>query len=287
MIWTALEKVAAADQGPTVRETHPGTFEKLSWWHRYCSITTTAMVGKTRPASLTYLDLFAGPGVLQLKSGERKPGSPMIAAHTKKKFDRMIFCEKDEKLANALRQRLDSWKAGERSTVLVGDCNDLIGDVKAALPPDGLTLAFIDPTGLQFRWDSLTRLTKGTKVDLLILIPDSMDIHRNKEAMLRGDDLRLDAALGPGCDWREKFQNLPTWNRASVCRAVEDLYREQLSSRLGYTHMGSQAISKYAGSKQKLYTILFASRHHLGMRFWKASVEKERQAPRLALEFDD
>ena len=102
--------------------------------------------------------------------------------------------------------------------------------------------------------------------------------------MLDGRDGRLEAALGPGSGWREELKKPANQSRAAVCRTVESLYRKQLHERLGYKYLGSETISKIGGGKQRLYTILFASRHPLGLKFWNESVKRDREAPQLDFE---
>ena len=286
--WDDLLAAAEADAGPTVRRAHPGTLDKLWWWHRYADITTRALNAPARggrwPRRLNYVDLFAGPGVLEV-GGRRRPGSPMIAAHTKEPFDRMIFCELDGALAAALETRLAAWGAADRSKVLIGDCNDRTSEIAASLGDDALTLAFIDPTGLQFWWESLVALTGGAAVDFLILIPDRMDIVRNLADLLRQDDSRLDVALGPDSGWREEMNALANHSSADVCRAIGRVYQRRLAAELGYLHTATETIRKGSGAGRSLYTILFASRHKLGAKFWRESTKELRQGGGLSFPY--
>ncbi|MDQ3329861.1 MAG: 23S rRNA (adenine(2030)-N(6))-methyltransferase RlmJ [Planctomycetota bacterium] len=174
-LWTTMCALVESDDGLPVRKAHAGSADKLYWWSQYLAITTSAMVGRDRwPTRITYVDLFAGPGVLSVETA-RYPGSGMIAANTRKPFDRMIFCELKADLASALQERLDGCGAASRATVLHGDCNALIGDVIAAIPQESLTLAFVDPPGLEASFETLERLSDGRNVDLLILVPTEMN----------------------------------------------------------------------------------------------------------------
>ena len=278
--WHQLNVEAEADRGPTVRRGHPGALDKLFWWYRYADITTRALNGPARagkwPHRVNYIDLFAGPGVLEVE-GRRRPGSPMIASRTREPFDRMIFCELDPANASALSDRLSKWGAAERSEVRVRDCNDEVDRIAGSLGDDSLSLAFIDPTGLQFRWDSLAALTAGAAVDFLILIPDRIDIVRNLKKLVDGEDPRLDSVLGPDSGWREETAALPDQTSAEICKAIGRVYERQLSERLGYLHTATETIRKGSGVGQSLYTILFASRNPLGTDFWRKSVQELRQ----------
>jgi hypothetical protein len=51
--------------------------------------------------------------------------------------------------------------------------------VRSKSPVDHLTLAFIDPTGLQMRFSALQRLLQGRKFDLLMTLQFGMGIRLN------------------------------------------------------------------------------------------------------------
>lgn len=279
--WSELCRSAEVDDGLPTRTTHAGTFDKLWWWNRYVSITTAALVGRrTWPEKLIYVDLFAGPGVLASKAEQRRlPGSPMIAAHTPKPFDRLIFCEQNQRLAAVCEKRLAHWGASDRSIVVRGDCNQRVRDIAASIPPDSLTLAFIDPTGLHARFETLEVLTSGRSVDLLILFADRMDIVRNIERYHDEISPKLDAMLGSQSGWRAEWEKLENRSAENICRMFNAIYKRELRQRLGYTEFGAEVIKMPSG--RGLYTILFASRHHLGKEFWEKSTEKTIRGNRL------
>ena len=89
--WQELCQKVAIDDHLKVRDVGSWTIDKLFFWNRYIEIATTAMVGHPQwSAGLIYVDLFAGPGVCRLRdTGERLPGSPLIAANAPKAFRRI------------------------------------------------------------------------------------------------------------------------------------------------------------------------------------------------------
>ena len=282
--WNDLLKLAGADAGPAVRPAHPGTLDKWWWWHRYLDITTKALLSPKRagqwPHRINYVDLFAGPGVLEVR-GDRYPGSPMIAAHTRYPMSRLILCEKDAALADALAERTNSWNAADRAEVFRGDCNDHVAEIAATLDDGALSLAFIDPTGLQFCWDSLVALTEAATVDFLILIPDRMDIVRNLTDLLRPGNDRLDLALGADSEWRTDMAELPNHTSANICKAIAGVYQRRLRDELRFAYSAVETVRSGSGAGRGLYPILFASRHERGIDFWQKSVKKLRQGGSL------
>ncbi|MGE4002009.1 MAG: three-Cys-motif partner protein TcmP, partial [Planctomycetaceae bacterium] len=138
------------DDGLPTRDSGAWARDKLWYWNRYLEITTQAMVGSKWPAGVIYVDLFTGPGVCTIRgTGERIPGSPLIAANTPKPFKQILLCELNDRLAAACEERLATRLSSDRYQVFRGNCNSLIADICRFIPAGALTLAFLDPTGHQ------------------------------------------------------------------------------------------------------------------------------------------
>jgi three-Cys-motif partner protein len=272
--------VAEDDGLPTWKNAGKWTEDKLYFWYRYLDITTVAM--KEKPAwsgGLAYVDLFAGTGVCTLKrSGRRIPGSVLIAANMINPFSAIIACEKNELHADACRKRLDRTTVGDQCHVLVGDCNELVGRVIRMIPRSALTLAFIDPPGLDVHFSTIETLARNARVDFVVLFADGMDVSRNAEHVYREDpNSELDAFLGPDSRWREKLDELSNPTGLARRRCFADIYTSQLRRLLGYDHCESQAI--YDGG-QPLYKLIYFSRHKLGLKFWRQAVKKQSSGQR-------
>jgi three-Cys-motif partner protein len=283
-----VEKRFAADDGLPTRDCGPWTLDKLFWWARYARIVTGGLSGRpTFPKSLVYVDLFAGPGVLVTKeSRTRKPGSVLLAASTEKPFNRIIACEKDPALADALRQRLASCGVGSRAVVIEGDCHEQIDKVIGEIPKESLTLAFVDPEGLHVKFTTLKALANSENaVDFLILVATEMDFHRNFERYLSVEDSPPDEMFGPDSGWRQKIGSI-RWNDGpTVSQFVLDLLKNQMQRWLGYEYFDVTPLKRERDSRV-LYHILFASRNKLGLQFWEASKTKDRSGQKR-LGFDD
>jgi three-Cys-motif partner protein len=273
--WRELCDRVRGDDGLPVWEVGAWTQEKLYFWHRYLDITTTALVGSPGwRGGLIYCDLFAGAGVCALKdSGDRIPGSVLIAANTNRPFARIIACERTAALADACRSRLAATCVANRCHVLEGDCNERIGDTVRLIPDKSLTLAFIDPKGLDANFATIATLTQGRSVDLVVLFADAYDIPRNLELHYRKDqNSKLDQVLGPNSGWRERLDRLPNPAPTHKRRLFREIYKDQLRNHLGYTHF-RQKVIRY--SRGPIYTLLYASRHPLGLEFWDAALGKD------------
>jgi three-Cys-motif partner protein len=269
--WPELCEEVEADDGLPYREARAWTEDKLYRWNRYLEITTSAMAKKW--SSLVYVDLFGGPGICQLKETKKRfPGSALIAARSLKPFSKILVCEKNAKLAAALKTRLDKW-ANDRASVFVGDCNAKIQEIADQIPPRSLTLAFIDPEALHVHFETLRILTQDRKVDLAILFPDGMDIVRNVERYEKQQESNLDRYLGPNSDWRARRQDVANQTPEKLRQLFSEIFQSQLDKLLGYKHFASEV---YRNQQGPIYRIIFASKHPLGGTFWNEIAKKDR-----------
>jgi three-Cys-motif partner protein len=277
--WPELCKLVEEDDGLPTRDAGSWTEQKLFFWNRYIDITTKAMAGHRAWSGITYVDLFAGCGVCAIReSGRRFPGSALLAAHASKPFSKIILCEEDPEFADACEKRLARTQAADRCHVLVGDCNERIGEIVCLIPHRSLTLAFVDPTGLHAHFSTLEALTADRRVDLLILFTDRMDIVRNVELYFNQPTSNLDRVLGADSDWRRQFSAMGSRDAVSLCTLFSDIYVAQLEKHLGYKYFGYESIGSRA--KGSLYRIIYASRSELGREFWEKITTKDRHGQR-------
>lgn len=278
--WPDLKKLVSRDDGLPTREAGPWTFEKLWWWNRYIEITTMAMVGKPQWPHVVYVDLFAGPGICTTRtSGERYPGSALLAALAPKPFSKLILCEEDPDLASACSARLKAHGAGNRSVVITGNCNSRITDIVREIPSGSLTVAFVDPTGLHAEFSTLQTLTSGRRVDLVILLADYMDIVRNIGVYAGKEDSKLDRVLGPDSNWRIEWRNLSNQSPSNVARLCAQIFKRQLCDRLGYVFTADEVLKNTKGDA--IYRLVYASKSDRGLDFWNKITMKERNSDRL------
>jgi three-Cys-motif partner protein len=160
-------------------------------------IFTSSMKGKWD--GLTYVDLFAGPGVCVVEgTGEELRGSPLLALDTQKPFDTVICVEQDDRARDALAQRIRARGRGNTAEVLPGDCNAIIGQVIGRMPRGFLSLVFIDPEGVSgLDADTMRALAnRRLFVDLIILFPQQMSVNRNRWQWIGSvEDTPLDRVL--------------------------------------------------------------------------------------------
>lgn len=273
--WPELCNLMEKDDGlPTWEEAQHWTQQKLYFWYRYLNITTNAMFDNpTFPGGLVYVDLFAGAGICTLKeSHKRIPGSVLIAANMEKPFYKIIACEENKKFALACAKRLERTHVKNRCHVLRGDCNQLIDQVISLIPPNTLTIAFIDPKGLDAHFATIEKLSKKARVDFVALFADAYDINRNVELYSKDPNSKLDQVLGPNSEWRQKYSKLPNQSGDNVRNLFAEIYKDQLCNHLGYTVFGQETIKSVKGP---LYKLIYASKHDLGLKFWNIATSKD------------
>jgi three-Cys-motif partner protein len=278
-LWHELcEKYAQPDNLPTWEEAGKWTEDKLYFWKRYIDITTKAMAGKF-PGGLIYVDLFGGAGVCTLKGSKRRfPGSAIIAAHSAKPFNKIIICEENKTLAEACHNRLNKTSVANLCKVLIGDCNQLVNQVIQFIPNYALTLAFIDPKGLDAKFETVSILASKDKVDLVILFADAYDIIRNHEFVYRKDpNSKLDQVLGPNSDWRSKLDNLSNPNHVTKRKLFADIYTSQLERLLNYKYFDEKVMTC---RRLPLYRLVYASRDKRGLDFWKKALKEDSSGRR-------
>jgi len=276
--WPELCERVATDDGLPVRESGSWTEDKLFDWNRYVEITTTAMVGKPNwQGGVVYVDLFAGPGVCEIRDSKKRiPGSVLIAAFAPKPFAKIIACELDPVKAEACEKRLAAAEVGAKAKVIVGDCNQRIADITNQIPDRALTLAFIDPEALDVNFSTVEALTKNRRVDLMVLFADRMDIVRNVANYAQQKQSKLDTFLGQGSDWRTKWESLPNQNAQNVCNLFTEIYQSQLQN-IGYLVFSHK---RMRSQTSPLYRMIYASKDERGLDFMQKAQIKDRHGQR-------
>jgi three-Cys-motif partner protein len=257
-----------ASDGLPARATGQWVQEKKYYFCRYLDIMSRG-VGKKWAGNLSYVDLFAGPGRSVVRStGEEVEGSPLLALD--REFSRYVFVDIPEVLS-ILKKRLKDHPKASQISFVEGDCNTVIETVRDALPPNHLTLAFIDPTGLQIQFRSLRQLVQNRKMDLLMTIQLGMGVTMNLPHYLRTEGTRLTGFLG-NAGWREDVEHGGTASQF----ASRYLGRYLKELRLvGYSTVREREIDIRNDQNLLLYLMVLASRHPLGSKFWRKATEIE------------
>jgi three-Cys-motif partner protein len=272
-----VDQSPIASDGLPARESGAWVLDKKVLVEKYLGIFTKG-VANNWAGKLAYVDLFSGPGKNVIRdTGEEVDGSPLLAL--KCDFGRYLFVDVPEVLAT-LRMRLRDHPKFPRISFVEGDCNLVIDEVLRQLPVDHLTLAFIDPTGLQIRFETIRRLVQYRKVDLLMTIQFGMGIQLNLPQYIKTEGEALTGFLG-NTAWRKDVEGVATFNQAG--RLILDRYMAQLRT-LDYLDTKDREIVRN-DQNTPLYYIIMASRHKLGEKFWQ-EVTKIAPSGQRRMNFD-
>lgn len=247
-----------ASDGLLIRCVGAWSKAKHYYFKKYIDTFATAMRLKWQN-QLYYIDLFTGPGkCLTREKEEEIDGSPLIALNAPYPFARYFFVDLNETTLGVLSERCKNYPYFNRVKFIHDDCNIAIDEIIADIPQKSLSLAFIDPAGLQFKFSTLKKLAQR-RVDLIITFPEGMAIRRNFKQFLKKVHSLLDDMVGD----RE-------WRQFMTGKEIIKYYRDKLSS-LGYREvkLGEEIPIRSIEKNLPLYCLLFASKHPLGHKFWQ------------------
>ncbi len=247
--------------------------DKYFYLGRYLDIFTTSMK-KVWKGELYYIDLFAGSGKCRVReTGEEIDGSALISLSVKYPFKRYFLVELDPEAANALEKRVGKSPIKNRVHIIQGNCNEKIDEIVTEIPGKSLSLAVVDPTGLHIKFDTLQKLTKDRRIDLVITYPEGMDIKRNLAKYLKHSHSILDDYMGDD-SWRQLFtkdiKHIDQLSNIHIEKSLIGHYRKNLSI-IGYQEVksGDEIPIRSSQRNLPLYYLLFASKHPLGHTFWR------------------
>jgi len=186
---------------------------------------------------------------------------------------------------SALKQRANMLEnsASLSKHFFVGDCNQRVHQVLQQIDKKfSVNLAVIDGFGVECHWTTIQALATCRRMDLIILFPQGMAINRNLRQWTETASSSLDVFFGTSA-WREIYQN--AGGQARLCiRSFLDLYQQNLK-KLGYEQAGQVRELPIKSQKgQKLYYLIFTSRHPLGDHLWAQATSKSAAGQRRLLD---
>jgi three-Cys-motif partner protein len=222
----------------------------------------------------TFIELFSGPGRSRIRdSGEFVDGSPVAAyragLHSLASFTSIEISDADDDLLNAARQRLIRLGAPVRTALGPAKC--VIREIVGRVSPYGLHFVFLDPHNLgALSFDLFEEIANLKHVDVLVHVSIA-DMQRNADRYASEDYDQFDE-FNPG--WRQRVRTDMS-KQAFRSAIINDWSVElkQLDLRL------AQHCELIKGSRsQRLYWLMFLSRHPLPHRLW-SSISSDAREP--------
>lgn len=263
--------------GLPIREYGPWVVEKLDYLQRYIDVFETSM--RRKWSRRHYIDLFAGPGkCVCRRTGMIYLGSPLLALTTRYPFTDYFFVDCDSDSIATLQQRCRISPLNARIQFEVGDANRVARKiVKHIQGVPSLNLAFLDPDGLELRWDTVATLAQIERLDLIIHY-SQMGLNRAMPNVFSSETLTdVDLFFGD-TEWRTIYEQYQRHEEQFLHRQLMDHYKSKLR-RLGYKEtlrddeVGAEPVMRNE-KNAPLYRLLFASKHPLGHEFWQKVVDR-------------
>ena len=238
--------------------------EKLFYVQRYCDIFNAGM--RSIWPVRTFVDLFAGTGRCKVEeTGEEIDGSALIALRSKVPFTHCFFNDINPAAIDSLRSRTGGFtKVDVR--LFNKDCNEVIDDLREALPPSSLDFCFVDPLNWEVSFESIRALTADRRMDLAITFHSG-----NMKRVMRDPPVELDEFFGDK-RWRDECRGNLTKGTATAGRVLLDAYEKRLSG-LGYVDLQDYLPVRNTQSVV-MYHLVFASKHSRGKDFWNKISQK-------------
>jgi len=270
------------DDGLPMRESGQWARNKLDILARYIRTSTIAMQDKPWRRRF-YIDLQAGPGKNYV--GEQLNqvflGSPLLALTEGAGYTDYRFVELDATLANALIQRCDvvDQDATRHIKVVIGDCNQVVYQIVDEInsidrPPfnstdwNCLSLAFLDPEGLELQWETVLKLASLRRTDIVI--------NFSIGGLRRTAGEALESPVSPIGERVDRFFGSHDWSQIPLhsdgsMPAYEwiEFYKRRLAAATQPAYQWGTDISVKNSRGVELYRLLFASKHELGVKLWE------------------
>jgi three-Cys-motif partner protein len=218
---------------------------------RYYLRPFTSILAKHFPR-FCYIDGFAGPGVVRIRVGNKRyelPGSPMTAINSKPGFTDYFFCDSRKKCTHALELRCDRLAIANRNVMVLPhqDFNLCVPGLLSQIPRNCHVFAFLDPDGLELRWDTVQAL--GTRKYREILVNVSNGVFRCAQTAKHDAKHwnRMNSYMGTKDEW---------WRYKS--EEILDTYKTNLKALgTGFDHVLDLPVKNRTGAI--IYHLLFAT----------------------------
>lgn len=275
-----------ADGLPT-RDSQDYAKDKLTILKGYMARFTTAMKGKPWRA-LNYVDLQAGPGKNRFSpSGYIMLGSPLLALTTRFPFANLYLVEMGKPEYGALKTRVGASDHAASVKLFNEDCNEAVERIVEQIDTIDknyiqgiwpcLNLAFLDPEGLEVEWQTVEKLASLQRMDLIINFSTNGITRNAGQLVEREDNTVIDRFFGTR-EWRSIYEQARSGGGPVVRRELIDFYLSRLHE-MGYVKT-KQEEKEFKNQKNvQVYTMIFASKHDLGIQFWNGAVQEVRQPP--------
>ena len=153
----------------------PWSKDKLDLLGKYLHAYTRIMRQQTWLRGCSYVDAFAGGGqFIDQDTSDYVDGSPLVALACEPAFDDYSFIERSPAKVSQLEQHAEPFRTKRQINIMRDDANTvLVRDVASTVRRQYYRrgFVFVDPYGLQVKWDTIKALAETRALDVFINFP--------------------------------------------------------------------------------------------------------------------
>ncbi len=242
---------------------------RLVW--NYAKMFATSM--KNKWEARVYIDLFAGAGRAKIDNTRQiVPASPLLALDIPDKFDKYIFCEKEDAKRDALKTRVKQDHPGI-SVDYIEDANSHVDVLIKRIPKHRigyrvLSFCFADPYKVKnLLFNTIKRLS-DKYIDFLVLLPTYMDAHRNISYYIDEANTAIEDFTG-NREWRKEWKAAERKNQDFGLFVADMFGRQMAALKYIYNGLTDMVLIRSIDKNLPLYHLAFFSRNQKGATFWK------------------
>lgn len=262
----------SADGLPT-SEVGAWTVEKHQRLERYIDISRAVRNKFIGKAGATFIDPFCGFGRSFVRDTDKEiPGSPVIAAEkaaaSNTQFSEIHIADIAPAAVEAACLRVK--KICDSVTTETGPADQTVTRIIKKLNPYGLHFAFLDPFKMELPFTIIQQLAALKHMDILIHV-SVHDFQRNLDLYVRTESGPLDS-FAPG--WRDVV-DVHQVHAAAIRKGIFDHWLRLIRALDMAPSDGVENV--YGNQGQRLYWLVFVSRHKLAGEFWNKIRNVTRQ----------
>ena len=219
-----------------------------------------------------YIDLYAGSGYSRIRGTEIVlKASPVLALTVSNPFDKYIFCEEDDRLLAALKERVQRIAPAADVTYVHGKCDAKISEICRSIPRGSanckvLSLCIVDPFDFGIKFASIQALSK-VFMDFVVLLAVGMDAARNYDHYVDGEHKKIDEALG-NTEWRDRWKVARDGRKKFINFLAEEFAGSMKSLNYLDQNLDQMKLVRSNEKNLPLYYLALFSRHTTAYQFW-------------------
>lgn len=274
-----------ADDGLYLSTIKRHSLEKIRAHNHNVQMFATAT--KSRWPQRAYLGLYSGSGRARLEgAGEIVETTATSVFRLPDPFTHYVFVDRDPQCTSALESRVRKLSPEANVTILTGDVNELVPQIRDTLPSYSrgnglLSYCFVDPFDASLKFSTI-RTLGALRMDFLILLMLGYDARVNFKRYLEDEANPRIGDLVDAPNWREEWRRLSAVGRQSVIRFLMTKF-DQAMVRIGYRPAPAELAFpvKVHGKNVLIYQLVFYSKHRLGQEFWQKTHKGVARHPDL------